>query len=103
MVAPHGFGYFGQALSSAELFACLYAGPYRPGHDRIVVSPGHYIISAFAAAPDCGLLDESELATYGHDDSRLEAIGTERSPVVDLTCGSLAQGLSGAIGFALSH
>ncbi len=30
MVAPHGFGYLGQALSSAELFACLYYGPYRP-------------------------------------------------------------------------
>ena len=28
MVAPHGFGYLGQALSSAELFATLYSGHY---------------------------------------------------------------------------
>lgn len=30
MVAPHGFGYLGQVLSSAELFAALYVNYYRP-------------------------------------------------------------------------
>lgn len=103
MVAPHGFGYLGQALSSAEIFASLYSGPYRPDEDDLVISPGHYIIAAFAAGVEVGLVDEAELATYGFDGSRLEAIGTERSPGVDLVCGSLGQGLSGAIGFALSN
>jgi transketolase len=42
MVAPHGFGYPGQALSSAELFAALYSGNYVPSRDDLVVSPGHY-------------------------------------------------------------
>jgi len=102
MVAPHGFGYLGQALSSAELFAVLYAGHYDPGRDSLVVSPGHYIIAAFAAAPEAGLLDEESLASYGLDDSALEAIGTERSPAVDLTGGSLGMGLSGAVGLALA-
>jgi transketolase len=103
MVAPHGFGYLGQVLSSAELLACLFADSYRPGRDQLVCSPGHYIIGAFAAAAETGILDPAELASYGRDGSRLEAIGTERSPVVDLTCGSLGQGLSGGAGFALSH
>jgi transketolase len=102
MVAAHGFGYLGQALSSAELFAVLYAKHYDPERDSLVVSPGHYIIAAFAAAPELGLLDEEVLATYGFDESPLEAIGTERSPAVDLTCGSLGTGLSGAAGFALA-
>ncbi|HEY1822008.1 MAG TPA: 1-deoxy-D-xylulose-5-phosphate synthase N-terminal domain-containing protein [Trebonia sp.] len=102
MVAPHGFGYLGQALSSAELFATLYAGHYEPGRDSLVISPGHYIIAAFAAAPEAGLLGEEALATYGFDESALEAIGTERSPAVDLTCGSLGMGLSGAVGLALA-
>ena len=102
MVAPHGFGYLGQALSSAELFAALYAGHYDPGRDSLVVSPGHYIIAAFAAAPEAGLLDEESLASYGLDGSALEAIGTERSPAVDLTGGSLGMGLSGAVGLALA-
>jgi transketolase len=102
MVAPLGFGYLGQALSSAELFAALYAGHYDPGRDSLVVSPGHYIIAAFAAAPEAGLLDEESLAAYGLDGSALEAIGTERSPAVDLTGGSLGMGLSGAVGLALA-
>jgi transketolase len=103
MVATHGFGYLGQALSSAELFGALFADHYRAERDDLVISPGHYIIAAFAAAPELGLLDEDELTTYGEDGSRLEAIGTEKSPVVDLVCGSLGTGLSGAVGFALSN
>lgn len=103
MVAPHGFGYLGQVLSSAELFAALYGRHYDPGSDKVVVSPGHYIIAAFAAAAEIGALDRDLLATYGHDDSILEAIGTEKSPAVDLTGGSLGQGLSGAVGLALSQ
>lgn len=103
MVAPHGFGYLGQMLSSAELFAALYARHYRPDIDRIVISPGHYIIAAFAAAVEVGVLDEAALETYGQDGSVLEAIGTEKSPAVDLVCGSLGLGLSGAVGFALSQ
>ena len=103
MVAPHGFGYLGQALSSAELFATLYLTEYRPGLDQLVVSPGHYIVAAFAAAAGTGELDEKLLVTYGHDGSALEAIGTERSPAVDLTAGSLGQGLSGGVAFAVSN
>lgn len=102
MVATHGLGYLGQALSAAELLAAIYTRAYRPGTDRIVISPGHYVIGAFAAAAECGLLPERDLDTYGRDGSRLEAIGTERSPSLDLTCGSLGQGLSAAVGFALS-
>lgn len=102
MVAKHGFGYFGQALSSAETFGVLAAGWWRPGVDHLVISPGHYIISAYAIGAELGLLDERLLDTYGEDGSELEAIGTESSPIVDLTCGSLGQGLSGAIGLALA-
>jgi transketolase len=101
MVAPQGFGYLGQALSSAEQVAAVFAAA-RPGLDRLVCSPGHYIIAPFAAAGELGLIDDQALNTYGQNGSPLEAIGTERSPVVDYTCGSLGQGLSAAVGFALS-
>lgn len=103
MVAIQGFGYLGQALSSAEIFATLFGGGViRPGRDRFVLSPGHYVIALYAAARHVGLIDPGELASYGADGALLEAIGTERTPVVDLVCGSLGQGLSGAIGFALA-
>jgi len=100
-VAPQGFGYLGQALSSAEQVAAVF-GAARPGVDRIVCSPGHYIIGPFAAAAELGLLSEDAVAGYGQNGSAVEAIGTERSPVVDYTCGSLGQGLSAALGFALA-
>jgi len=103
MVAPHGLGYLGQALSSAEAIAVLYATAYRADRDELVCSPGHYIITFFAAAAEAGLIDPDLLSTYGFDDSPLEAIGTERSPAVDLTCGTLGVGLSGGAGFALSN
>jgi transketolase len=60
------------------------------------------VIAPFAAAAELGLLDEALVSGYGHNGSPIEAIGTERSPVVDYTCGSLGQGLSAAAGFALS-
>ena len=101
MVAPQGFGYLGQALSSAEQVAAVFATA-RPGVDRLVCSPGHYVIGPFAAAAELGLLDEDAAAGYGQNGSPVEAIGTERSPVMDYTCGSLGQGLSAALGFALS-
>jgi transketolase len=98
MVAPQGFGYLGQALSSAEQVAAVFAAA-RPGVDRLVCSPGHYVIGPFAAAAELGLIDVSG---YGQNGSPVEAIGTERSPVLDYTCGSLGQGLSAALGFALA-
>jgi transketolase len=103
MVAIQGFGYLGQALSSAEIFATLFGGGIiRCRHDRFVLSPGHYAIALYAAAAEVGLLDRRDLESYGTDGALLEAIGTERTPVADLTCGSLGQGLSGAVGFALA-
>lgn len=101
MIARRGFGYLGQALSSAEQVAALFA-TMRPGIDRLVCSPGHYVIGPFAAAVQLGLLDEASIESYGKDGSPIEAIGTERSPIFDYTCGSLGQGLSAAIGFAVS-
>jgi transketolase len=102
-VEIEGFGYLGQALSAAECFAAIFRGGFvRVGVDRFVLSPGHYAIVFYAAAAELGLLGEEELAGYGGDGSLLEAISTERTPLLDLTCGSLGQGHSGAVGFALS-
>lgn len=102
MVAIAGMGYLGQATTSAELFAVLYRAVLRHGVDRFVLSPGHYVITHYAAAVEAGLLDEEALATYGLDGSWLESISTERTPLVSATCGALGQGLSVGIGLALA-
>ena len=103
MVAIQRLGYLCQAMSSAEIFAVLFGGGIiRAGYDRFILSPGHYTICVYAAAAEVGLLEPAKLASYGKDGSELEAIGTERTPVVDLVNGSLGQGLSGAVGFTLA-
>ena len=102
MISIQGFGYFGQALSAAEQFAVLFGEAMRHGHDRFVLSPGHYAVVFYAAAAEMGLLDRRALAGYGGDGALLEAISTERTPAIDLSCGSLGQGLSGAIGLTLA-
>lgn len=101
MVARLGLGYLGQALSSAEIVAALFAA-LRPGTDRLVCSPGHYVIAFYAAAAEVGLIPAENLDGYGQDGAALEAIGSEGSPVFDWTGGSLGQGLSAAAGFALA-
>jgi transketolase len=102
MVAIQGFGYFGQALSAAEQFAVLFGEAIHHGRDRFVLSPGHYAVVFYAAAAEVGLLDPEALADYGTDGALLEAISTERTPGLALTCGSLGQGLSGAVGLTLA-
>ena len=103
MVAIQGFGYLGQALSAAEIYAAIFGGGiFRAGWDRFCLSPGHYVIVYYAVAAEVGLIDPKELEAYGKDGALLEAISTERTPLLDATCGSLGQGLSAAIGFALA-
>jgi transketolase len=81
MVAPQGFGYLGQVLSSAEQVAAVFAAA-RPGVDRIVCSPGHYIIGPFAAAAELGLASRCSVT------SPRSALCTARStsPRPSITC-----------------
>jgi transketolase len=103
MISNQGFGYLGQALGTAELMAVLFGERfYRPERDYFVLSPGHYAITYYAVAAELGLIDKESLKQYGNDGALFEAISTERTPGIDITCGSLAQGLSGAIGLALA-
>lgn len=102
MVGGLGLGYLGQVFSSAEILTAIMGEFLRPD-DRFVLSPSHYVTAMYAVALELGQLDREAMATYGEDGSPLETIGSERTPVVDFTCGSLAQGLSVGIGYALAQ
>lgn len=103
MVGGLGLGYLGQVFSAAEILTAIMARYLRPGVDRFVLSPSHYVTAMYAVAVELGQLDRQALNTYGADGSPLETIGSEQTPVVDFTCGSLAQGLSVGIGYALAN
>jgi len=96
-------GYLGQACSSAEILATLHCRTLNPSAgDVFVLSPAHYSLALFACMVEIGTLKEEALATYNQDGSALEMIGGTGAPGLVFTTGSLAQGLSQAIGLALA-
>lgn len=105
-----GQGYIGQALGIADVLAASYfhALDYRAedpeweGRDRFLLSVGHYAIALYSALMEAGILPEDEFETYGMDDSRLPMSGmASHTPGMEVTGGSLGQGLGIAVGMAL--
>jgi len=106
-----GQGYIAQALGIADVLAVSYfhAMTYRPddpeweGRDRFLLSIGHYAIALYAALIEAGIIPAEEIETYGSDDSRLPMSGMAAyTPGMEITGGSLGQGLPIAIGVALA-
>ena len=98
------------AIVMAENLAVAYchAMKFRPedpeweGRDRFLLSHGHYAIAHYAALMEVGVISESELETYGCDDSRLPMSGMATyTPGMEMSGGSLGQGLSIGVGMAL--
>ncbi len=105
-----GQGYVGQALGYADVLAVAYGhamtfrkdDPDWAGRDRFLLSHGHYAIAHYAAMIEAGIIPESELETYGSDDSRLPMSGMATyTPGMEMSGGSLGQGLPIAVGIAL--
>jgi transketolase len=105
-----GQGYIGQALGWADVLAVAYCHamnlkpdePEWEGRDRFLLSHGHYAIAHYAALIEAGVIPESELETYGSDDSRLPMSGMATyTPGMEISGGSLGQGLPIAVGMAL--
>ena len=105
-----GQGYVAQALDVADILAVSYfhaltyraEDPQWEHRDRFLLSIGHYAIALYAALIEAGVLLESELETYGADDSRLPMSGMAAcTPGMEITGGSLGHGLGIALGMAL--
>ena len=106
-----GQGYIGQALGYADVLAVAYGhaltlrpeDPKWEGRDRFLLSHGHYAIAHYAALIEAGIIPESELDTYGSDDSRLPMSGMATyTPGMEISGGSLGQGLAIGVGIALA-
>ena len=86
-------------------FDALNYRPLEPqweGRDRFLLSIGHYAIALYAALIEAGIIPEDEIETYGSDDSRLPMSGMAAyTPGMEITGGSLGQGLSVAVGMCL--
>ena len=106
-----GQGYIGQALGIADVLSVIYfhALKYDPNNikaedrDRFLLSIGHYAIGLYAALLEAKILPIDELETYGSDDSRLPMSGMATyTPGMEISGGSLGQGLGIAVGMALA-
>jgi len=80
-----------------------YHGEKRAELDRFFVSPAHYALVIYAALIATGRMAPEGLALFNQDGSSVEMIGAEHSPGMEVTTGSLAQGLSIAAGVALAR
>lgn len=105
-----GQGYVGQALGYADVLATAYChalnlrpeDPTWEGRDRFLLSHGHYAIAFYAALIEAKIIPDDELETYGSDDSRLPMSGMATyTPGMEMSGGSLGQGLPIAVGMAL--
>ena len=104
-------GHPGGSLSATELFTLLYfeelrVDPKNPGdpkRDRFVLSKGHCAPGLYAALAARGFFPEEDLLTLRHIGSYLQGHpDMKHIPGVDMSSGSLGQGISAAVGMALA-
>ncbi|MFC1970602.1 transketolase [Chloroflexota bacterium] len=111
MIGKAGSGHPGGSLSSVEIVTTLYwkvlrhkpADSQWSDRDRFILSKGHAAPLLYSVLAECGYLPVAELATLRQLDSRLQGHADRiATPGVEMSSGSLGQGLSFAIGVALA-
>ena len=110
MIRDAGSGHPGGSLSCADIMVALYAGgvmeydpgnPDDPNRDRFILAKGHAAPALYAALAMAGYIPHDELSTLRKLGSRLQGHpDSSLLPGVEVSTGSLGQGLSIACGLA---
>lgn len=104
-------GHPGGSLSAADIFTYLYfeemnidpKDPKKEDRDRLVLSKGHVAPGLYATLAQRGYFPKKDLKTLRHTGSYLQGHpDMKHIPGVDMSSGSLGQGLSAAVGMALA-
>lgn len=104
-------GHPGGSLSICDMLTYLYfvkmhvdpKNPKMPDRDRLVLSKGHTAPALYSVLAQRGFFDEAELKTLRHIGAFLQGHpDMKHTPGVDMSTGSLGQGISAACGMALS-
>ena len=102
-------GHPGGSLSAADIFTYLYfeemnvdpANPQMADRDRFVLSKGHTAPGLYAALAERGFFPKEDLTTLRHVGSYLQGHPDMKGiPGIDMSSGSLGQGVSAAVGMA---
>ena len=112
MLVEAGSGHPGGSLSAIDALAALYFGgilryraddPHWPDRDRFVLSKGHCSPAMYTTLARAGFFPRDWLKTFRKFESRLQGhVDRLRVPGVEASTGSLGQGLSIAVGFAIA-
>lgn len=106
-----GKGHYGGSLSIIEVLVFLYnfemnidvKNPKMEGRDRLVLSKGHSGPALYAVLADKGYISKEELLTLNKENTSLPShCDMNKTNGVDMTTGSLGQGISCAVGMAKS-
>jgi transketolase len=112
MLHGSGSGHTGGSLSAADIMTALYFyklkhDPKKPdwkGRDHFILSKGHAAPVLYTTLAHAGYFDTAELCTLRKIGSRLQGHPDSKYlPGVEISTGSLGQGLSVACGIALAH
>ena len=104
-------GHPGGSLSSADIFTYLFfeemnvdpKDPKKADRDRFVLSKGHNAPGLYSVLAERGFFPKEDLTTLRHTGSYLQGHpDMKHIPGVDMSSGSLGQGLSAAVGMALA-
>ena len=104
-------GHPGGSLSAADIYSYLFfeelnidpKDPKKPDRDRFVLSKGHAAPGYYAALANRGYFPVEDLKTLRHIGSYLQGHpDMKHIPGVDMSTGSLGQGVSAAVGMAIS-
>lgn len=102
-------GHPGGSLSAADIITYLYMeemnidpkNPKNPDRDRFVLSKGHCSPALYAALAERGFIPNEDIKTFRHTDSYLQGHPDMKGVKgVDMSTGSLGQGISAACGMA---
>ena len=111
MITYGQVGHPGGSLSEAEQLACLYfsemnhdpKNPNSEDRDKFIMSKAHGCPGQYAALAISGYFPIEECYTYGRIDSRLQSHpDCRKTPGIEISGGSLGQGLSAAVGMAIA-
>ena len=106
-----GSGHPGGSLSIADIMTVLYfnelnideKNPKWEDRDRVVLSKGHCVPALYSCLANRGFFDVSELTGFREIESKLQGHpDMTKVPGVDMSTGSLGQGLSAAVGMAIA-
>ncbi len=107
-----GRGHVGGTMSITELLVALYfvvmrvdpANPKWPDRDRLVVSKGHAAPIVYSVLAMKGYFERERLLTLNANGTSLPShCDMKKVPGIDMTTGSLGQGLSAAVGMAIAN